>query len=351
MGRDTDELVGRFKMQDLLTMGGRIFHQTHWAPLLQMQGSVAEVKLQVLHRDGTEIPMVMNAVRRAHGDVVLHELAVFVAEDRHKYERELMSARNRAQQLLANEQAAKVALADAQAQRDAQQAVAEERALFAEQMMGIVSHDLRNPLSVIRMSAHLIERGELSSKQLQALGRLNNSVSRANRLIADLLDFTQAKLGRGLEIGIERVDLHALMADCVEDLRLAFSERTLIHRQHGSGNCAASGDRLIQLVGNLVGNAIAYGAPGRPVTVTSRIEASVFSIAVHNEGAPIPPELLPVLFDPMTRGAPDHGRADSVGLGLFIVREIVRAHGGTMNVVSLEGQGTTFTATFPRSEE
>jgi sigma-B regulation protein RsbU (phosphoserine phosphatase) len=348
VGCQPEDLQGVRKIQDLLSMGGRIFHQTHWAPLLQIQGSVAEVKLELVHRDGRKIPMVLNAMRRRHVEGEFHEIALFIAEDRHKYEHELLLARKRAEQLLAQEQEAQRALAIANQERDRQRAVAEDRALFAEQMIGIVSHDLRNPLSVIRMSAHLLGMGELSSNQLAALGRVTASVSRANRLIVDLLDFTQARLGNGLQVSVKRLDLHAVVAECIADLRLAFPAGRLEHEAVGSGACVASSDRLVQMIGNLVANAMAYGAPHRPVTVTSRIEATTFSLAVHNEGPPIDPDLLPRLFEPMTRGEAAGKAAHSVGLGLFIVREIVRAHGGEVGVESASDVGTTFRATFPR---
>jgi sigma-B regulation protein RsbU (phosphoserine phosphatase) len=350
VGREATELVGCVKVQDLLSMGGRIFHQTHWTPLLAMQGSVAEVKLDVLHRDGRPLPMVFNAVRRSSANATWHELAVFLAHDRHQYEKELLLERKRAEELLAQHQEAQRALAVAQEERDRQKTVAEDRALFAEQMMAIVSHDLRNPLSVIRMSAHLIGMGELSSNQLRALGRLSASTLRAARLIADLLDFSQARLGNGLQVHLEPIDLHALVAESVEDLQLAFEGRSIVHQQRGRGACVASSDRLVQMIGNLVANAITYGAPDRPVVVTSAIDDGAFSIAVGNEGPIIAAELLPHLFDPMTRGKGAQEGTHSVGLGLFIVREIARAHRGTVTVASANGV-TTFTAMLPRAAE
>lgn len=350
IGREAQALTaGRVKLQDLLTMGGRIFHQTHWRPLLEMQGSVGEVKLEVLHSDGRALPMVINAVRRTEGGATWHEIAAFLAHDRHQYEKELLQARRRAEDLLAQQQDAQRALATAQAERDRQKGFAEDRALFAEQMMAIVSHDLRNPLSVIRMSAHVIGMGELSSNQLRALERLTTSTSRAARLIADLLDFSQARLGSGLQVNVRPIDdLHALVAESVEELRLAFPGRGLLHEARGQGACAGSSDRLVQLIGNLVANANAYGAPDRPVVVTSSVDEAGFSITVANQGPPIPPELLPHLFDPMTRGEGAQDGRHSVGLGLFIVREIVRAHGGTVTAESAAGV-TRFSATFPRA--
>jgi sigma-B regulation protein RsbU (phosphoserine phosphatase) len=349
VGHAAEDLVGRRKLDSLLTMGGRIFHQTHWAPLLQIQGSVAEVKLDIVHRDGHTIRMMLNAMRREQAPgIPYHWIALFVAEDRHAYERELLQARKRAEELLERHQRAEQALSLVQAQLRQAIAAAEDRALFAEQMVGIVSHDLRNPLSTIQMGAVLLERaGSLDEAQQRALGHIDKANRRAQRLIADLLDFTVARVGRGLVVSPRPVALHTLVAGCVDELAVAFAGRVLQHRSSGEGACVVDADRLAQLIGNLVGNAMSYGAPDRPVTVTSAIEAASFSVAVHNEGTPIPLEQLAGMFEPMTRGDAA-GESRSVGLGLFIVREIARAHGGEVAVTSSAEEGTRFVASFRR---
>jgi sigma-B regulation protein RsbU (phosphoserine phosphatase) len=346
IGHEAGALVGRRRLQELLTMGGRIFHQTHWVPLLQMQGSIAEVKLDVVHQQGHTIPMMLNALRRGSGESAWHEVSVFVAEDRHRYEKELLHARKRAEELLVQQQQAQQALVLAQEEINRQRAVAEDRALFAEQMIGIVSHDLRNPLSTIQMSAYLLERGELSPTQRTVLGRINNATGRAQRLIAELLDFTLARIGTGLTVTPAPVDLHLLVSDSVDELAVAFPGRRLVHERMGDGECVVDADRLTQLIGNLVGNAVAYGAPDTPVRVTSRIHADGFDVSVHNDGTPIRQEVKASLFEPMVRGAAGAGNR-GVGLGLFIVREIVHAHNGEVAVTSSAEAGTTFTARFP----
>lgn len=335
LGYSTDALVGKRRFQDLLTIGGRVFHQTHWAPLLQMQGSISEVKLEIVDHRGTAIPVVVNALRRLEDGVIVHEIAAYIARDRDKYERELLSSRKRLEVLVA--EATRL------------QAEAKERAVFAEQMMGIVSHDLRNPLSTIYTGTALLSRGELSASQQRVLARISSATERATRLIADLLDFTQAQLGNGLAVAREPIDLHAVLGEAVEDLRLAYPGRRLVHESVGDGTCLADGNRLAQLVGNLVSNAMTYGAVDSPVRVVSTIEESAFAISVHNDGPVIPPEVLPRVFHPMSRGT-EAGRASrSVGLGLYIVSEIARAHGGRTTVTSLPGEGTTFKTVIPRA--
>lgn len=334
LGYGADELVGKRRLQDLLTMGGRIFHQTHWAPLLQMQGSISEVKLELVHIDGSSVPMVLNAARRSEGDVVVHEIAAFVARDRDKYERELVQSRKR--------------LEAAVAEATRLQAEAKDHAQAAEMMVGIVSHDLRNPMSSIQMATALLAKGTSPSQQ-RTLDRIARSTARANALIADLLDFTQARMGRGLAIVRQELDLHDAVAAAIDDLSLAYPGRALRHTRDGAGLCAVDANRLAQLVGNLVSNAMKYGAPEQPVTVISSIAAEAFTVSVHNFGPPIAPELQAEIFRPMSRGAHATDASRSVGLGLFIVSEIAKAHGGAARISSSLEQGTTFSVSCPRA--
>ena len=332
LGYTADALVGERRFQDLLTMGGRIFHQTHWAPLLQMQGSVSEVKLELLHRDGGSIPVVLNAQRRAQADHTVIEIAAFVARDRDAYERELVRSRERLQALV--EESHRL------------QAEARDHALGAELMIGIVSHDLRNPISSIKMAATLLAKHAVPA-QAPTLNRLMRAAERTSALIADLLDFTQARLGAGLAVCAEPMDLHAAVGAIVDELTLAYPGRALRHLHEGEGACQMDANRLAQLIGNLVSNAIAYGTPEQPVTVTSTVTADSFSVAVHNAGAAIPEHLHADIFKPLSRGEAGVDKSRSVGLGLFIVSEIAKAHGGTATVTSSPEAGTTFTVACP----
>ena len=337
IGHSRDTLVDRRRFQQLLTVGGRMFHQTHWSPLLRMQGSLSEVKLEVVHADGTLIPMVFNALRRQDDDgTVVHELAAFVARDRDAYERELIASRERLEALVA--------------ESNRHHAAETARAIFAEQMVGIVSHDLRNPLSTITLATALLGRSEISLVQQRTLGRITSATARATRLLTDLLDFTQARLGGGLSIDPRWVDLHEEIAPVVDDLAHLYPSRGLVHERAGDGAVHVDTNRLAQLVGNLVSNAMTYGAPSEAVTVTSTVEAATFRVSVHNRGPVVPEEIRQSLFEPMTRGTKANSAGRSVGLGLFIVREIARAHGGTTEVSSTPELGTRFTAVFPRGK-
>jgi len=347
LGLERETVLGR-RFQDLLNMAGRVFLQTHWAPLLQTQGSIAEVKVEMIHADGRSIPLMLNAVRREYPTGVLHELAVFLAEERNKYERELLAARKMAEELLQHQMSVQSELTSARNRLRLAHAEAEIRAIFAEQMVGIVSHDLRNPLAAIKMAAGLLERSLLEPRQQRFLGQIHHSTDRAERMIVDLLDFTQARVGQGINLSMQSIDLHATVARGVEELRLTFTANALIHRMEGEGACVADTDRLLQLVGNLVSNAVTYGAPDSDIVITSAFEANVIKVSVHNRGEPIPMEKVDSLYEPAVRVVSDSDETRTVGLGLFIVREIIRAHLGDISVRSSAEEGTTFTATLPR---
>lgn len=346
IGLEAQAIIGR-RFQDLLTMGGRIFHQTHWSPLMQMQGSVAEVKLDLVHHDKHIVTMLLNGVRREHVDGAFYELALFGTKDRDKYERELLNARQIAEDLLHEKTAAETALRRAQDELKTAYERAQIRASFAEQMVAIVSHDLKNPLTAIKMASGVLARGERTTRESKMLSHINQSAERAERMIGDLLDLALARVGQGITIDLSTVDLHAFVGASVDELRMTFPGATLVHQTVGTGVAFLDVDRVQQIIGNLVANSVVYGDLQRPITITSRIEQNQAVVSVQNLGPVIPESLMKVLFEPMIRGTKTGGDARSVGLGLFIVREIVRAHDGFVSVSSTPEGGTTFTAKFP----
>lgn len=348
IGFSERELCDR-RFQDLLTMGGRIFHQTHWAPLMRLQGSVAEVKLDLLHSERRTFTVLLNGVRHERANGVQHELALFSINDRDKYERELLKARKLAENLLQQKSAAETELRIAQAELSKAFEDAQKRASFAEQMVAIVSHDLKNPLTAIKMSADVLAQGERTARETNLLGFITQSARRAERLISDLLDFTLVRVGRGIVVSRLSLDFHSLVRQSAEELRVSFPKARIVHNSLGTGTARLDADRLHQLIGNLVGNSVAYGDLEQPISITSQLEGGMARLSVHNYGAAIPPSFIAKLFEPMTRGADAQNGVRSVGLGLFIVREIAKAHGGRVSVSSDEMSGTSFTVSFPLS--
>jgi PAS domain S-box-containing protein len=225
-----------------------------------------------------------------------------------------------------------------------------KRSDFEQQLIGIVSHDLRNPLSAILLGATALARREnLDERSTKAVVRIQASAERAVRMVKDLLDFTQARLGGGIPVEPKPLDLHALTWQVVEEVRASFPERDLVVTAQGNGQGTWDADRMAQVVTNLASNALKYSPPDTPVSVRTRGDGDQVELEVHNEGAPIPPEALGRLFQPMQRASSQGDTAGrSVGLGLYIVDRIVQAHGGTIAVKSTEGEGTTFTVRLPR---
>jgi sigma-B regulation protein RsbU (phosphoserine phosphatase) len=227
---------------------------------------------------------------------------------------------------------------------------AQARVEFEQQVVGIVSHDLRNPLAAILTSASLMLRREsIDPWVARSAARIVSSADRAHRMIRDLLDYTQARMGGGIPIRTEALDLHELTEQVVEEARAAYPERTLELVHSGSGVGRWDADRVAQVLSNLVTNALKYSPADTPVRVESRGERDGMCLRVRNAGEPISSELLPRLFEPLQRGGGHVGFSDrSIGLGLYIVRELVEAHGGRVEVESTQEAGTTFTVRLPR---
>ena len=219
--------------------------------------------------------------------------------------------------------------------------------LFRDQFIGVLSHDLRTPLMAVTMGAALLAGTEDNpERRRRAVTRIMNSTQRMDRMIADLLDLTRVRLGGSLPLKRRPANLQQMCEDTMMEIRVSHPDALL--RWYGSGDLRGEWDasRLEQVVSNLVGNAIQHGN-GTPITLTGRDQGNSVTLTVHNEGPAIPAEVLPYIFEPLTRGHADD--ASHVGLGLFIARAIVQAHMGQIQVTSSTDAGTTFTITLPKA--
>ncbi len=218
---------------------------------------------------------------------------------------------------------------------------AQRTARFREHFVGIVSHDLRNPLTAILTSAQLLQRyGELPERQARVALRISSSADRMARMIDDLLDFARSRLGGGFPIQRRRMDLRQVCEQTVEELEFAWTRSIPVEAQ-GDLWGSWDPDRIAQVISNLVGNALQHSQGD--VRVTLRGDGDSVVLDTWNGGPPIPAEVVPHLFEPGRRDA----RSSGLGLGLFIVQQIVLAHGGHMEVSSGAG-GTVFRVALPR---
>ncbi|HEX2604044.1 MAG TPA: sensor histidine kinase [Oxalicibacterium sp.] len=240
------------------------------------------------------------------------------------------------------------------------QALAESVARYAKMVkqsqnmfLAILGHDLRNPLGTIITAASIIMRAtDVSSKYVLLATRMFNSGQRMNKLIGDLIDFTRSHLGSGLPIKPREADVSAICLHVVEELRTHHPERQIDFDMRNHIECVCDEDRIAQVLSNVIGNALQHGALREPVSITLRTDANDVVINVHNKGAPIAPQKLVTIFEPLVRLAErdsgDYTRETSLGIGLFITKQIVEAHGGKILVESTAAGGTTFAITLPR---
>ncbi|MFY0583806.1 ATP-binding protein [Cystobacter fuscus] len=226
---------------------------------------------------------------------------------------------------------------------------ARQTALFREQFLGILGHDLRNPLQAITGNAALLLRyGGLSDPQRKAVHRISNSAERMARMIGDLLDFTRTRLGGGYTLQRTEMNVHDVLRQVVEELEVAHPGRKFELNVSGTGWGTWDMGRIAQAASNLVGNAVQYSPEDSVVRVSACDEGPGVRVEVRNGGPPIPAERMPHIFDPFVRGAEVSRARSGLGLGLYITHEIVKAHGGTLQVRSTEAEGTCFWMNLPR---
>ncbi len=224
---------------------------------------------------------------------------------------------------------------------------------FQERFIAVLGHDLRNPLSAIDMGASLLRQRAADMNDETAgrvLNRMKSSSRRMSRMIEQILDLTRSRLAGGLVISTATADLTAIIAAIVDELRGGHPGRAIEVRCPPSVVGEWDPDRLEQVFSNLIGNAVDYSPQDGTVDVAVRVDDRKVAVTVHNAGAPIPEEARAELFSPFRRGARDSRTMETagLGLGLFISREIVIAHGGTIEFRSDSTEGTTFLVTLPR---
>lgn len=322
-GYTLEALIGQ-RLQALLTVPGAIFYDTHFAPLLRMQGFVNELAFDLVRADGAQLPVLLNSSlkKNANGEPLLIAIAVFDATDRRAYERELLQAR-----------------------RSAERALKERSSLLS-----MISHDVRTPVTAIVMALELLERVEPAPQQRKPLRILRTASTHLLNLLDEVLDFSQIDAGK------------ATLAEKPFDLRLALEAliMTLEPRAQEKGlrlymvvdasvppEVIGDEPKISQVVGNLLINAMKFTDEGEvrlSVTVREQV-ADLVTLAfdVSDTGIGIPQERLPYIFDEFTQGSDEtRHKYGGAGLGLTICKRLLALHGSEIHVTSLEGQGSTF---------
>ena len=237
------------------------------------------------------------------------------------------------------------------------QAVAESVAFFDAQIehernlfLGMLGHDMRSPLQVIQMTTTYLSKLSAGNEVATCAARLSKSTRSIKALLDDLVDFNRTKLGLGISISPGAVDLETAFASEIEQLRVAYPSRAIEVEVTGNVSGVWDINRINQLLGNLVVNALKYGAFTSAIKISLQGLSGEVLFSVHNYGPTIDPSLLAQIFEPLKRGTDRQlvSASDaSMGLGLYIAREIVNAHGGTIAAVSDDNE-TVFTVRLPR---
>jgi len=232
--------------------------------------------------------------------------------------------------------ATKTALADAN-----------EMGRLREQFIAVLGHDLRTPLSAIRMSADLLESKVEDKRSRTLLSAIRTSSVRMGVLIENILDFARGRLGSGIPVQRKLVDdLQQTLRQTLEEIQVAYPQAKFIDSLEVPAGVYCDPLRISQLLSNLLGNAVTHGSIAEPIVLKAFAEGDEIVISLTNQGTPIPPALMPLLFEPFSRSEAGQ-RHEGLGLGLYIAGQIANAHNGTLSVTSDRETGTCFVARFP----
>jgi signal transduction histidine kinase/ActR/RegA family two-component response regulator len=332
----SEPVVGTTRFQTLLTVGARMYYETHYAPLLQMQGFVHEIALEMRRADGTAFPVVASArqIRDPHGPTLINRIALFDSTDRRGYEREIIAARKEAE-----ESARALARADRQ----------------KNEFIAMLAHELRNPLAPIRSAVEIFRRSQHESPLLtETTSMMERQVSQMARLVEDLFDVS--KIGQDkLSLIRVPVDLASVIHHATEMseplLRLAGLEFSMT-LPAAAIYIEADSVRLAQAIGNILNNAAKFTPRGGSVALGLRLDGTAAVIHVKDTGIGIAPEQLSHVFELFMQENVLLEQRDGLGIGLSIAKSLIERHEGTLAVSSEgRGKGAEFTIRLPTLTE
>jgi sigma-B regulation protein RsbU (phosphoserine phosphatase) len=335
------DLIGK-RFHDLLGVAGRMYYETHFAPMVALRGHFDEVALDLLSASGDRVPMLVNAVAKTSSDGA-HQytrLTLFNATERRRYERELRDATKSAE-------TARRELHALHAQVEARLMDERETSALREQFIGVLGHDLRNPLAAISSGIRLMLREGISDDRRVAIGKMAEaSVRRMAALIDDVMDFARGRLGGGLTLDRNAdAPLEESLRQVIEELQTAVPERGIDVTIKLLAPVYCDRRRIAQMISNLLANALTHGAATDPVIFEAATADGLLTISIANTGTPIPDAMMARIFEPFER-ARHRSSQQGLGLGLYISYQIAVAHGGSLDVISSEAE-TRFTFRMP----
>lgn len=344
-GFQREELIGKL-LRDLLSVAARIFYETHFAPLLKMQGFFHEVALDIAAADGSRLAVLANAVERknSEGKLVFTRVTLFQATERRRYERELVDARAAAAEVMKQLENLNSRLETRVAGLVAERLSTEglllqekQAAELREHFIAVLGHDLRNPLASIKSGLRMLSREPANEKGRSILALMEGSADRMSGLINDVMDLARGRLGGG--IGLMRQENQALepvLRQVVSELQASRPDRVIITALSLAIPVTCDPARIGQMASNLLGNALMHGSAEQPIRFEASSTEEILEIEVANTGKAIAPLTMQKLFQPFFRGEGSSTEQQGLGLGLYISSEIAKAHGGSLTVSSSE---------------
>ncbi|WP_127143559.1 sensor histidine kinase [Pelagibacterium montanilacus] len=297
--------------------------------------SAAEIHAALRLADGFDIDQVVSEYRALRASVV--KLWTHAEQERHPTDLEDITRFN---------EAVDQALAESVAEYTSK--VEQSRDLF----LGVLGHDLRNPIMAAQMGARMIISGAMANDQGKMISEhIAMAMGRATSILDDLLEVTRSAFNSELPLVPASGDMGALGSQLVEEMRTISGGSRIEITVTGDTRGTWDGPKVGQVFSNLIGNALDYSPRDGVVTVTIADQGDQVVVSVHNQGDPIPLDKQKTIFDSLTRGrhaGSDRAGTTHLGLGLFIARKITVAHGGTLSVESTAERGTTFHAVFPK---
>jgi PAS domain S-box-containing protein len=323
-GYSREEVLAGKQFQDLLTVGGKIFHETHYAPLMRLQGFANEINFDLVCKGGRPLPVLANTVQKKDeaGQVLLHRIAIFPISDRKNYEQELRLARRKA----------------------------EEAAKTKADFLSMMSHEIRTPMNAIIGLSNLLQQTGLSPQQQQYMQILQTSSENLLNLLNNILDFSKIEAGKVL-LEERPFNIRQLVYGIFHGLNVKAEEKGLRVQVEIDEQVPAwvAGDpvKLGQVLTNLMGNAIKFTEQGT-VSVVLRVreraaETVSVDFQVRDTGIGIAPDRLAHVFEEFTQASYEiNQRYGGTGLGLAICQKLLGLYGSKLSVESTQGEGTAF---------